>query len=588
MALHAAYAQALDDLAALAALTVDAPCAVVSRRDGETEKVEGCTGCDRAAASALVRLLPAAPDGPMVVLRTPIVDATGAHRGTLVIAGDAPRTPDTRQRAMLDGICRRIVAEFETRLRHDEERSAILERVTDAYVAVDVSGRFTWANEKAAATFGRSSIEALVGRNIWEDVRSKATPRFRAACDQVMRDQRPITIDDYYEPHDRWYEGRIFPSPTGLSIFFRDITERKRHEAALNLSEARFRELVEQGADVVFMMDRDGLITWCSPSVMRVLGYAASEVRGRMGPLLVHPDDRDRAIEAFHEAMTVPGRTATVEFRVQHRNGSLRVIRGHGVNRFDDPTFGAFVASWHDVTEQREAERVLVSAADQLRRLTQRNQLVRDEEQAHLSRELHDRLGQALTMLKLGLSRVRELILAGAPDAAAQAAELTADVDAAITATRAISADLRPPLLDDFGLAAALEWAGQRFASRSKLACRVQVDECDLPPDVARAMYAIVQESLTNVVRHARAKQVVIRLTARPTGVQLDVTDDGVGIPWSATGAESGGLGLLGMRERATAAGATVVVYPGANGGTTVSIRRPAVVPAAAPVEVPA
>jgi two-component system, NarL family, sensor histidine kinase UhpB len=608
--MQAAYAEALSDLASLAALAADAPIAIITRRvgDADTEAIETAVGCDAAhiamVVQAVIAGLCSAADGetelhvvpdaqrdvrladavtlsaPLTlrfVIAAPIVGASGARLGTLLIlAGDA-RNSAQRETAMVRAIRSRIGAEMEVRVRADEERAAILERVTDAFMALDVDGCFTWANEKAAATFGGSSA-AMLGRNIWHEFGQTVTPRFRSACEQVMRDQKPVTIDDCFEPRDRWYEGRIFPSRTGLSIFFRDITERKRADAALNLSEARFRELVEQGADVVFMMDTDGVITWCSPSVQRVLGYTATDVRGRMGPLLVHPDDRESAVAAFHEAMSRPGHGATVEFRVQHRDGSLRMIRGHGVNRFDDPMFGAFVASWHDVTEQREAERVLLNAADQLRRLTQRNQQVRDEEQAHLSRELHDRLGQSLTMLRIGLSRVSGALVDTAPEAAAQTAELITDIDAAIHATRQISADLRPPLLDDFGLAAALEWAGQRFASRSGIACRTEVEESDLPPEVARAMYAITQEALTNIVRHAKAKAVVIRLAARASGVQLDVTDDGVGIAWSATGADNGSLGLLGMRERATAVGATVVVYPGSNGGTTVSIRRPAAV----------
>ncbi|MCC7053270.1 MAG: PAS domain S-box protein [Gemmatimonadaceae bacterium] len=463
------------------------------------------------------------------------------------------------------------------RMAMDEEPAAILERVTDAFLALDADWCVTWVNAKAATTFGSVGREML-GRNIWDHLGATTSQPFRAACEQVMRSQEPVIIEDFYRPHDRWYEDRIFPSRSGLSIFFSDITDRKRAEAALNLSEARFRVLVEQGADVVFMLDREGRITWCSPSVQRVLGYTAAEVTGRIGGLLVHPDDRRQAQAAFHDAMTRPGRSANVEFRVQHRDGSLRSIIGYGVNRFDDPTFGAFVGSWHDVTERREAERVLVSAADQLRRLTQRLQLVREEEQAHLSRELHDRLGQPLTMLRLGLTRVSGQLAAYAADLVPQAEAMLAEVDAAIHATRQISADLRPPLLDDFGLAAALEWAGQRFSARTGLPCRLQVDECDLAPEVARALYAITQEALTNVVRHARARTVTLRLVRQPAGVQLDVTDDGVGIPWAATGGESGGLGLLGMRERAAAVGASVVVYPGAAGGTTVSIRLPAAV----------
>lgn len=734
----AAYAQALNDLAALAALTVDASIAIVARRERDSDTIESCVGCDLTGVTpAVLRIAaefrdagqdmlvipdmsgdPRVPDsllaGAPVPLRffllTPLRAASGVHLGTLFLVDTEPRTPDLKQLALLRGVRSRLVAELEwraqavtvaaqagdalaaerralqdsaavyqmlieqsgdgivvvdaasgqiidanesaclllgysraellqqrstvftvpdeqhdtmaalqqleagqrviatrrvrrkdgsvfwaevitkrtsdgrrqsvvrnvsERMRLEEERAAILERVTDAFMAVDPDGRFTWVNAKAAASFGRR-VEDMIGRNMFEEF-PKLSHAFRDACRQVMRDQLPVTIEDYVQRHDRWYENRIFPSRTGLSIFYSDITERKRAEAELNLSEARFRVLVEQGADVVFMLDREGRVTWVSPSIERVLGYSSADVKGRLAEHLLLPEDRDLVRRVVTAAHREPGRTAVAEFRVHHRDGSIRHIRGYGINRFDDPVFGAFVGSWHDITEQQEAQRVLVTSAEQLRRLTQRNQLVREEEQAHLSRELHDRLGQRLTMLKLGLSRVAAS-LAGAPsalvaEAMAGVAELVGEVDAAVTATRQISADLRPPLLDDFGLGAALEWAGQRFATRSGLACRVEVVDCDLPVDTARAMYAISQEALTNVLRHAKARSVTLRLQLGPAGVQLDVSDDGVGIPWSATSGESGSLGLLGMRERAAAVGATVVVYPGTQGGTTVSIR---------------
>jgi PAS domain S-box-containing protein len=478
--------------------------------------------------------------------------------------------------SLSDGRRLTIVRNVNERLRLDAERSAILDRVTDAFFALDADGRFTWVNEKGAAIFDRTPDE-LLGRNMFVEFADVINAPLRDACERVMRDQVPVTLEGYYAPHDRWYEDRIFPSANGLSLFSSDITVRKKADAVLNVSEAKFRVLVEQGADAVFMLDRTGVVTWCSPSVQRVLGYAPSDLVGRMSMLLLHPEDRDAAQTAFQAAMRQPGFTAVREFRAMHRDGSLRTISGFGVNRFDDPVFGAFVGSWHDITDQRAAEKVLVGAADQLRRLTQRLQVVREEEQAHLSRELHDRLGQSLTMLKLGLARVSALIATDADTALSEAQALMSDVDSTIHATRQISADLRPPLLDDFGLAAALDWAGQRFTAQSGLPCQTKLDECDLATDVARAMYAIAQEALTNVVRHARATRVSITLTRSASLVQLDVHDNGVGIPWSATApdTDSGSLGLLGMRERAVAVGAGVVVYPGATAGTTVSIRLP-------------
>ncbi|MEP6618703.1 MAG: PAS domain-containing sensor histidine kinase [bacterium] len=476
-------------------------------------------------------------------------------------------------KALPDGRLQGMVRDVTERLRLEEERAAILERVTDAFIALDADGRYTWVNEKAASTFGRRP-EDLLGKNIWAEFADTISRPLQQACEQVMREQKPIQFEDYYEPHDRWYEDRIFPSKTGISIFFSDITERKRAEAALNLSEERFRVLVEQGADVVLMLNADGELTWASPSVRRVLGFEPDEVVGRSVLSFVHPDDVAQSRARFLGVLAKPGESAPAAFRARHKDGSWRTIEGIGVNRFDDPAFGAVVASWHDVTEQREAERILLESADQLRRLSQRLQVVREEEQAHLSRELHDRLGQSLTMLKLGLSRVITRMAAGDPTVLDQVRLLGADVDASIHATRQISAELRPPLLEDLGLAAALEWAGQRFADRTGIVCTMDLHDQELPVEAARALYAISQEAFTNIVRHSAAHNVTVRLARAGDVVLMEVSDDGIGFDQSAE-ADLSTLGLLGMRERASAVGAVLAVRSQSGTRTTVSIRLP-------------
>ena len=453
------------DLAALAALAVMAPAALVGVLDGASERVVASVGLSVTdTPPRLTRLVPA--DGAPVALAAPppdpIIPATivveaallredGARIGTLQLWRNAPGAVEARDLTIVHGIAAQIVHELgraEAERQHIAmERAAILERVTEAYFALDRDGRIIDINDRAAATFDRVP-EDLVGRVMWEEFGETLSQRLRDGCERVLRTQIPITIEDFYEPHARWYEDRIFPSHAGLSVFFSDITERKT------------------------------------------------------------------------------------------------------------------------------AEHVLTTSAEQLRRLTQRLQVVREEEQAHLSRELHDRLGQSLTMLKLGLSRVTALIARQDPAALDRAKQLNAEVDALIDTTRRISSDLRPPMLDDFGLASALEWAGQRFASRTGLLCVTALDECDVSTDAARAMYAITQEALTNVVRHAAARCVTLRLRQDGDDVVLSVLDDGVGIS-EAAALGGAGLGLLGLRERAAAIGATVTVARRDAGGSKVEVRCP-------------
>ncbi|MEO7999455.1 MAG: ATP-binding protein, partial [Gemmatimonadaceae bacterium] len=184
---------------------------------------------------------------------------------------------------------------------------------------------------------------------------------------------------------------------------------------------------------------------------------------------------------------------------------------------------------------------------------------------------LHDRLGHSLTMLKLALAR---FVTRATVDAAAipeSAAQLNAEIDSAIDTTRQLSAELRPPMLDDFGLAAALEWAGKKFAARTGLTCQLELDECAVDSHIARALYAISQEALTNVIRHASAHVVTLRLSERDTRLCLEISDDGVGIP-DLKIANLAGLGMLGMCERAAAIGATVDIAPVVPHGTSIKV----------------
>jgi len=227
-----------------------------------------------------------------------------------------------------------------------------------------------------------------------------------------------------------------------------------------------------------------------------------------------------------------------------------------------------------DITLRKQAEDALRQSQRELRELSARVLEAREEEKAHIARELHDELGQLLTALKMDLGWLRERL----PDAelALRAAEMGALLDRTVSATRRIMADLRPMMLDDLGLADATAWLVDDFAKRSGIACRIELAEDlqDVSKAVATAVYRAIQESLTNIARHAGAKNAWVNVALDEGALQVEVEDDGRGIALADL-AKARSLGLRGMRERISFLGGSLEITRAARGGTRVRLRVP-------------
>ena len=224
-----------------------------------------------------------------------------------------------------------------------------------------------------------------------------------------------------------------------------------------------------------------------------------------------------------------------------------------------------------DATEKRKAEMELREANSQLRELSHSLTLVREQERTRISRELHDDLGQQLTGLKLSLSWLGSRIKEGRETAAQNVDDMRHQLDAAIASVRRIAAELRPPVLDDLDFSEALAWQTREFTRHSALEVSLNLLDGALVKDneVATALFRIVQEALTNVVRHAQATQLQIGLTQRDGQLVLTIHDNGIGFDGLV---RKGGVGLVGMRERCSAIGGTFGIESSPGTGTTISV----------------
>lgn len=260
----------------------------------------------------------------------------------------------------------------------------------------------------------------------------------------------------------------------------------------------------------------------------------------------------------------------------------------------DGRVLGTFALYYREVREPSRRELDLIARAvhlasvavesrqleAQLRALSARVETIREDERTGIAREIHDELGQALTALKLDLAhlgrRASGKAKVGNPAVRAATQALAGSVDALLDTVRRIAAELRPGLLDDLGLQAAIEWQANDFTRRTGVPCTVHASlgELPLPRPLSTAAFRVFQEALANVIRHANAKRVQVRLARDQAALVLEVTDDGVGLPHGAfTNPLS--LGLLGMRERASRVGGELDATPAQPHGTRVTLRLP-------------
>lgn len=237
----------------------------------------------------------------------------------------------------------------------------------------------------------------------------------------------------------------------------------------------------------------------------------------------------------------------------------------------------------NEIAERKLAETQLNWTTDQLRALSASLQSAREEEGTRIARELHDELGSALTGLKLDLDQVDKSLSGGPGDQAAisalreKIAAMSKLIDATLSAVRRISSELRPSILDDLGLVAAIEWLAQQFWTRSGILCTCDtlVESVDLSPDQATTVFRVIQEAFTNILRHARATKVTVTIQKEGGEFIFEIRDDGRGIT-NEEKADPRSLGLTGMHERVRLAGGRIEIT-GAEGatGTLLTVRVP-------------
>jgi PAS domain S-box-containing protein len=487
-----------------------------------------------------------------------------------------------------------IVADISERKRAEEKLqeshnllNAVIEGISQAIYVKDIRGRYLMMNSAGARLVGKPSAD-IVGRDDIALFGPATARQFRQADRRIMETGQTETYEDsatlggvtrtyittkapYRGPH-----GEIL----GVVGTSGDISERKNAEEALRTTQEFLSRLLENIPAVVYVNSSNGCMRLVNRAWEECFGMPRERALGLRKDKVFSPELATRFLASdqqvlrasvpvvFEERLEIQGRARwfhTVKFPLRDATGRFDAVGGISI----------------DITDRRLAEEAARDSSERLQILSHRLVRVQEEERRHLARELHDEIGQILTAVFYNLQALKGscgmAVLPGLDDT-------VAIVDRAIQQVRSLSLDLRPPMLDDLGLAAAIKWYVEEQARRTGLKAQLVAPPSAvmLPPEAQSSCFRVVQEALTNVVRHARARHVWLELRQQDNGLDLTIRDDGVGFDAAAArqGAACGrSFGLLGMQERVEMLGGRITIESETGRGTTLRVWFPLYTP---------
>ena len=525
----------------------------------------------------------------------------------------------------------------EERLQASEARYRNLVELSRDAIYIRTGDIFVSANAATARLYGAENVDELIGRPVMPFVHPDcveiAQERMRKLdaehCDLppqelklVRRDGSVIEVESIASPCE--YQGH--PS---AHIVTRDITDRRAFErqqtkllqeltayASAAAASEHFRLLAEAVPSMVWTARKDGSLDYVNRPTLEYLGCALTDIAGWGWEKVMHPEDYRGCRERWlHSLATGEG----YEMSLRILRGSDSTYRWHLVRALPVRDAAGEIMLWvgagtdideqkqletllqesrtqleaavelrtrdlisvnnallNEIADRKQTEKALRASQEKLRKLSTHLQSARESERAAVAREIHDELGATLTAVKMDLHWYAKTLASGKPLSNDNLSDTGVLVDSAIQTVKRIATELRPSILDHLGLWPAIEWQVQELQKHYRIACELKFDSSpsNLEAEAQTALFRIVQEALTNVVRHARATQIQVRVRISGDDVLVDVHDNGVGLP-AAKLLDAGSSGIHGMRERAGAFQGEVHFLTDRESGTCVRARFP-------------
>jgi PAS domain S-box-containing protein len=468
-------------------------------------------------------------------------------------------------------------------LENDKSLSkAILHSMGDGVSILDTEFRVVYQNPAHRAIVGDHPGEYCFNGFEGRDEFCEVCPVKRAFADGVIHTVEKVIYPDGIEKFVE-ITASAFRASTGEIIagieIVRDVTKRKQMERSLDQIQFRFNMFMEHIPGVAFIKDLDLRIVYANRAFENTNHFKPGEWMGKKNEDLATPDLaaeytkndlsvlHDGRAGQFIQRVQVNGEWtfwSMIKFPLKNPEGKIEYLGGVGV----------------DVTEMKSTEKVLQKTTKELWALAAHLQSVREGERTRIAREIHDELGQQLTGVLLSLTNVNAMCnstsIPGSDSLHEQIENSISAVEGTIQAVRKIATELRPIVLDRFGLIAAIEWLVKEYHTKTGIHFTLSLPDTDLHLAAERetALFRIVQESLTNIVRHSAATAVNVLLKINNNQLTLEIKDNGKGLSGEIK-SENHTLGLLGMKERAFFLGGSLSIVGEAGKGTSVIVQIP-------------
>ncbi len=481
---------------------------------------------------------------------------------------------------------RDITAHKKAVRKSEEKYQQLFEGLPIGIFHTTMDGRLIDANQAALRIFRCPGREQLIGL---DPRRAFLNPRDNEILRLRLRAQG--CLENFETRLWRWdcsimwvnISARAIYAPNGDIVAvegsFQDITQRKDNESRLEESEARFRGLAERSSDLIVLFDRSFKLIFWSPSTERILGYSRAELMAMRADEFMTPSQYVRV--RGHVARILKNRNSeSFELPMIKKDGSETIIEWTATPIHNGMEVTGIQFIGRDITIRKKAEAALRRSHEELRRLSQHLEAAREQERMAIAREVHDDLGQALTAIKFDLAWLKKKMIGADDEQVREKIDMSIKmVNDTIQSVKQIASRLRPEILNDLGLEAAMEWYLEDFSKRTGIFGRARINLSpfsagDIPNDLCISIFRIFQEALTNVARHSSATELVVDLNYADKGLQLRVHDNGRGIDKEAIETTQS-FGLAGIRERVNVLGGEMRISSLSGEGTTLKIKLP-------------